>query len=190
MITNQQQRQFLSPEDLQNSLVPSSGKMECSQALAVDSGLTMVTITGQNLAIEKPLPTITSLNYYDMATSSFKAVPDPATDPSGFKSMFGTSPNNLNNSFEYKPTFEELFTTEDAPNYSFMTTIKCRVRMTPTYVGERYYTFISNSWISGDNYGWSATDQIPVNTASVESMEVFSIQFCKLNRVLLSYVPV
>lgn len=188
MITNQQQRQFFSPEDLQTALIPASGE-EHTRSITADAGLTMVTITGQNLVIEKPLPSIASLSYYDTATSSYKTVPDPASNPTGFKSMFGTAPGGLNNSFEYKPVFNEEFTKEDAVNYAFITIIKCRVRETSSYVMERYYTFTSSAWTSGDNYGWSVTDPLPVNTASVESMEVFSIQFCKLTRLLMTYVP-
>lgn len=150
----------------------------------------MVTVTGQNLVIDPPLPIITSLRYYDTTSASYKDVPDPSTDPTGFKAMFGTAPSGLSNNFDYKPTFDVTFTKEDALNYEFTTLFKCKFRVNPSYVEDRYYSFTSSSWSSDENYGWSVIDQVPINTASIEAIEVYSIQFRKLTRLLMSYIPV
>lgn len=154
---------------------------------AADIGLSSITISGQNLVINTP-KSVTSFTYYDFNTRTYKEVPNSFTDPAGFKTMFGTNISQINNFFQYKATFDEPVDLEELGYYGVTTTLKCKVQQTPTYVGDQWFNFYSNPWIAGDDYGWSAIDHIPVNTASILSFEVTNIQFFTKSNLVHYYI--
>lgn len=154
---------------------------------AADAGLSTVTISGQNLVISTP-KSVKSFTYYDFSASTYKEVPNSFTDPAGFKTMFGTNISQINNFFQYQATFDEPVDLEELAYYGIITTLKCKVQRTPTYVGDQWFDFYSGLWIAGDNYGWDPVDRIPVNTASILSFEVNNIQFFKRSHLVHYYI--
>lgn len=186
MNTNQQERQGVHPAGFHVSPAASANG-ENPRDRNMEAGLSTVTVSGQNLVVSTP-KTVSSFTYYDSGSQTYKEIPDPAANPSGFKSMFGTDIGRIKEFFQYTAIFNESFNPEDAGYYGVATTLKCRVNITPTYVGDQWYTFYSSPWRAGNTYGWSAIDHISVDTSSILSFELSGIEFFKKDSLVNYYL--